>query len=97
MNHRNANKMFEFEKSGNTKQNSNMIGNFSPPPPYASLFNANNKNPFMLRDITYNNRDATRKNINGRDYMVVKGTDGESRLIPIRAPSAALFQYSYTH
>jgi len=32
--------------------------------------------------------------INGRDYMVVTSNSGNPQLIPVRAPSAFLFQYS---
>lgn len=34
--------------------------------------------------------------INGRDYMVFQNEDGSTRLIPMRTPSATLFQYAYT-
>nr|AVH87308.1 ionotropic receptor 20 [Holotrichia parallela] len=54
-----------------------------PPPPYHALF----KPPFP------HSENAKTKTINGRDYWVVKSTDGDTRLIPIRAPSAFLFQY----
>lgn len=67
----------------------------SPPPPYASLFERNAKNPFLGND--YNEKNYKRQQINGREYYVVKSNDGENRLIPVRAPSAALFQYSYTN
>lgn len=40
--------------------------------------------------------NSSRKMINGRDYMVIR-EKGQSRLIPMRVPSAALFQYSYTN
>lgn len=65
---------------------SNITG-YSPPPPYATIFQKSN--------IGKNNH--VRKMINGRDYIVVKEFDGNSRLIPLRTPSAALFQYSYTN
>jgi len=32
--------------------------------------------------------------INGRDYMVINSKSGNPQLIPVRAPSAFLFQYS---
>lgn len=32
--------------------------------------------------------------INGRDYFVIKGITGEKRLVPVRTPSALLFQYT---
>ena len=37
------------------------------------------------------------KNINGRDYMIMHGKNGDSRLVPMRTPSAFLFQYSAYH
>uniref|UniRef100_A0A1I8NWC1 Ionotropic glutamate receptor C-terminal domain-containing protein n=1 Tax=Stomoxys calcitrans TaxID=35570 RepID=A0A1I8NWC1_STOCA len=37
-----------------------------------------------------------RKFINGREYMVYRTPDGRNQLVPVRVPSAALFQYSYT-
>lgn len=56
---------------------------FPPPPPYHALF----KPPFPQSE------NATTKKVNGRDYWVIKSVDGSTRLIPIRAPSAFLFQY----
>jgi hypothetical protein len=32
--------------------------------------------------------------INGRDYLVINSKSGDPQLIPVRAPSAFLFQYS---
>nr|XP_040234814.2 glutamate receptor ionotropic, delta-1 [Anopheles coluzzii] len=41
---------------------------------------------------------ANRQMINGRDYMVVREKNGlGSRLIPMRAPSAAIFHYTYAN
>ncbi|XP_073841671.1 ionotropic receptor 76b [Musca autumnalis] len=37
-----------------------------------------------------------RKFINGREYMVYRTPDGLNQLVPVRVPSAALFQYTYT-
>jgi hypothetical protein len=34
------------------------------------------------------------QNINGRDYLVINSQTGNPRLIPVRSPSAFLFQYS---
>ncbi|EDW72688.1 uncharacterized protein Dwil_GK17045 [Drosophila willistoni] len=39
---------------------------------------------------------GVRRFINGRDYMVFRNPNGQSQLIPVRSPSAALFQYTYT-
>lgn len=78
-----------------TQNQSHYLPNLSPPPPYASLF-TRTKHQFMSNESS----DLTshpRKYINGRDYLVVKNVNGESRLIPIRTPSAAIFQYSYTN
>lgn len=49
------------------------------PPPYHVLFGQ---------------RDAEKKLVNGREYWVIKSYDGETRLIPVRQPSALLFQYT---
>lgn len=38
-----------------------------------------------------------RETINGRSYMVYRNNEtGEPKLVPLRTPSAALFQYTYT-
>lgn len=37
-----------------------------------------------------------KKFINGREYMVYRTPDGRNQLVPVRVPSAALFQYTYT-
>uniref|UniRef100_A0A6P4DYF6 Uncharacterized protein LOC108038316 n=1 Tax=Drosophila rhopaloa TaxID=1041015 RepID=A0A6P4DYF6_DRORH len=39
---------------------------------------------------------GVRRLINGRDYLVFRTPNGQSQLVPVRSPSAALFQYSYT-
>lgn len=54
-----------------------------PPPPYHSLFYP----PFAF------DSNGKKKYINGRDYWVVESM-GETRLIPVRTPSALLFQYA---
>ncbi|KAL9909618.1 ionotropic receptor 76b [Glossina fuscipes fuscipes] len=36
-----------------------------------------------------------RRIINGREYMMYQAPNGETQLIPVRAPSATLFQYTY--
>lgn len=91
----------------NDQKQKPFITTISPPPPYATLFNRNRIS--VGTDLLYgqpmglgaesSTKDPTLKNrkvINGRDYLVIK-EQGMSRLIPIRAPSAALFQYSYTN
>ncbi|KAL9702646.1 hypothetical protein quinque_006164 [Culex quinquefasciatus] len=74
----------------------------SPPPPYAEIFSRHTsgmigaKGMFGSQIVT--DGDAARQMINGRDYMVVKEKNGiGSQLIPMRAPSAAIFQYTYTN
>nr|ALR72540.1 ionotropic receptor IR5 [Colaphellus bowringi] len=60
--------------------------NSSPPPPYQALF----RPPFY-----YSDRDGgQKKTINGRDYWVIDKSDGLREIIPIRTPSALLFQIS---
>lgn len=54
------------------------------PPPYHALFQP----PFP------NSPNGAKKNINGRDYWIVKSVYGETKLIPVRTPSALLFQYN---
>lgn len=56
------------------------------PPPYQSIFG-------QTYESVYNN-GGKRQNINGRDYWVLKLPSGDTRLIPVRTPSAFLFQYS---
>ena len=72
----------------------------TPPPPYATLFNQS-KNIWTTHDLPKSKGSVqmqdNQKYINGRNYIVVKGQNGEDRLIPLRTPSAALFQYSYTN
>lgn len=74
------------------------IKNVTPPPAYATLFNRN-RNKVWTNDEFVKNYDgngAVKQMINGRDYMVFRNEIGEPRLVPIRTPSAALFQYAYT-
>ncbi|KAF5281304.1 hypothetical protein FQR65_LT14765 [Abscondita terminalis] len=54
------------------------------PPPYHTLFGA----PF-------NYADGDKTNFNGRDYWVVPSERGSKSLVPVRAPSALLFQYTH--
>lgn len=37
---------------------------------------------------------AKKQIINGRDYYIITEQDGDKRLVPIRTPSAFLFQYA---
>lgn len=50
-----------------------------PPPSYQTLFGQKN---------------AQKRIVNGRDYWVIKSFEGDTRLIPVRQPSALLFQYT---
>lgn len=65
------------------KSEENMYS-FPPPPSYYSLF----KSPFATSP------DGKMHVINGRNYWVVKAVDGSTQLIPVRTPSAFLFQYT---
>lgn len=76
----------------------------TPPPSYATLFNRsrnnNNNNKVWSTDsfahIPAEHGAPVQQLINGRNYMVFKTKQGETRLIPMRTPSAALFEYAYT-
>ncbi|SPP76120.1 glutamate receptor ionotropic, delta-1 [Drosophila guanche] len=86
--------------------------NVTPPPPYQSIFNgghaavAADPRHRWKRAVGQSNgvllgNDAltdggVRRLINGRDYLVFRNPDGQSQLVPVRSPSAALFQYTYT-
>ncbi|XP_061706354.1 glutamate receptor ionotropic, delta-2 isoform X1 [Cydia pomonella] len=56
----------------------------SHPPPYDSLFGQNSRYKM--------NGDSTTKIINGREYWVVGTVSGDIRFIPVRTPSAFLYQ-----
>lgn len=58
-----------------------------PPPPYHTIFQEKFSNP-------PDTPEGKKKIINGRDYWVIKNHDGDTRLIPVRTPSALLFQYT---
>lgn len=74
------------EKFNNNYEGYGRYNNFmsQPPPPYSSLF----RPPF------YNNSDRVKKLINGREYWVIKSKLGETTLIPLRSPSAFIYQYT---
>lgn len=57
---------------------------FPPPPPYHALFNP----PFA------HSPNGRKMQINGREYWVVSSVYGDTRYIPVRTPSALLFQYT---
>nr|ALT31618.1 glutamate receptor ionotropic 1 [Cnaphalocrocis medinalis] len=54
----------------------------SRPPPYDSIFG---HNPKIKTDT------AKSKIINGREYLVIEAANGDTRLIPVRTPSAFLY------
>ncbi|XP_017080167.1 glutamate receptor ionotropic, delta-1 [Drosophila eugracilis] len=85
--------------------------NVTPPPPYQSIFNGGShgepvnrwRRPLGNGNAVGNgvllggdSEGGVRRLINGRDYMVFRNPNGQSQLVPVRSPSAALFQYSYT-
>ncbi|EDW95231.1 uncharacterized protein Dyak_GE22436 [Drosophila yakuba] len=85
--------------------------NVTPPPPYQSIFNGGShgeplnrwRRPLVNGNALGNgvllggdSEGGVRRLINGRDYMVFRSPNGQSQLVPVRSPSAALFQYSYT-
>lgn len=57
---------------------------FPPPPSYHALF----KPPFA------HSPSGEKEVINGREYWVIRSFTGDTRLIPVRAPSAILYQYA---
>lgn len=69
--------------------------NVTPPPAYATLFNRNKIFTTEEYRKSFDMSTGEQKVINGRDYMVYRNENGEPRLVPIRAPSAALFEYAY--
>lgn len=75
--------------------------NLTPPPPYTSIYSGNktsstDESNLANQPNSSNQLQGVKRLINGRDYLVFKNKNGESQLIPVRAPSATLFQYSYT-
>lgn len=81
----------------NKKIDKLVVPTITPPPSYATLYNrSRNNNIWTLSETENKETEGKSQYINGRNYMVVKGDDGQKRLIPLRTPSAALFQYSYT-
>lgn len=81
-----------FGKRFNTKST---ISNVTPPPAYASLFNRNKIFTTDQYVKSFDMNGGVKQVINGRNYMVFRNNDGEPRLVPLRTPSAALFQYTY--
>nr|AZB49414.1 ionotropic receptor 76b [Heortia vitessoides] len=56
----------------------------SRPPPYEAIFGQNSK--FKIKD------SSKTKIINGREYLVIDAENGDTRLIPVRTPSAFLYR-----
>lgn len=58
-------------------------------------YNNNKAFPTTLRKGSKGNniKKDTQLNINGRDYVILPTKSGGKRLIPLRTPSAFLFQY----
>lgn len=70
-------------KKGKFKRSRKSKRDGSKPPPYDSLFG----NP------KYNINEASKsKIINGREYYVYNASNGDTRLIPVRTPSAFLYR-----
>lgn len=68
----------------------------SPPPAYQSLFTMNRYGN-NDRVATIRRENENRKTINGRDYMIVTDSLGNKQMVPIRQPSATIFQYTYNY
>ncbi|VVC91731.1 unnamed protein product [Leptidea sinapis] len=66
-------------KTSRSKKKKKPYFDDSRPPPYESLFGGVKK-------------DMIKKIINGREYWVVNKANGETRLIPVRTPSALLYR-----
>lgn len=57
----------------------------TPPPSYNTIYNP---------QFSDKQKEWKKKQINGREYWVVNSNQGGYELIPLRTPSALLFQYS---
>ncbi|XP_057340162.1 glutamate receptor 4 [Microplitis mediator] len=73
-----------------------------PPPttittvPSKTEFSSFTKPPVIpIYDTIDNFKNSKIHYVNGRDYFVVHETTGERRLVPVRSPSALLFQYNH--
>lgn len=99
MNRKNHIPIYPF-KGGKNK--ADPLKSVTPPPSYATLFNQSRSNNIWTTHQLQAKEDgrqggSVHKFINGRQYKLVKAANGEQRLIPLRTPSAALFQYSYAN
>nr|WJJ63350.1 ionotropic receptor 76b [Pachyrhinus yasumatsui] len=81
-----------YANSYNNNSHYDVKGNFempklfkTPPPSYNTLFNA---------PAVSTGADVKKKMINGRQYWVINNKQGATSLIPQRAPSALLFQFT---
>lgn len=93
MYHRNNNIQFNNNRDKFIKAPSSV----TPPPSYATLFHRSRKAPVWTSTNNEIDRSSgVQQNINGRNYLVFRTDFGEPRLVPLRTPSAALFQYAYT-
>lgn len=75
---------FNEKLKSNESKHDNENDILPPPPPYHALF----RPPFAFTP------NGTKKIINGREYWVVKTHNGETRLVPVRSPSAFLYTYT---
>lgn len=88
-------KNYDWNITRGDKNKSNF--NLTPPPPYTSIYSGSTpSDPNQPTQPSSNQLQGVKRLINGRDYLVFKNKNGDSQLIPVRAPSATLFQYSYT-
>ncbi|CAD6208129.1 GSCOCT00010389001.3-RA-CDS, partial [Cotesia congregata] len=62
--------------------------------PIKTEFSAFSQPQIPIYDSIDNVISSKTRFINGRDYFVIKGVTGEKRLVPVRTPSALLFQYT---
>lgn len=87
----------QIHQSFRNKLNKSNV-NVTPPPSYATLFNRSRNKVWTSDSLTksVDSSGGVQQYINGRNYMVFKNEEGEPRLVPLRTPSAALFQYAYT-
>ncbi|XP_047989105.1 glutamate receptor ionotropic, delta-2 isoform X2 [Leguminivora glycinivorella] len=74
----------KMKTSKSSKHKRFRVQDDSHPPPYDSLFGINSRYKMDAK--------STSKIINGREYWVVGTVSGDTRLIPVRTPSAFLYQ-----
>nr|AXF48864.1 ionotropic receptor IR33 [Lobesia botrana] len=81
---RNNSKRGKIKSTKTSKHRRSKIQDESNPPPYESLFGQNSRYKMS--------KNLKTKIINGREYWVVGTVSGDTRLIPVRTPSAFLYQ-----